>query len=169
YNIFIAFMNQTFEQESSVELFIKIVKFRNKNSPYDNFIIWESATTFNPDSSLKQLAINVLKIPTSSAAAEQNFSIFGFIHSKLCNCLHNKRVKKLVYIYENLRMNVKIPVNNKVDTRTNETNHENHENEEVENIIYKEGICRGIEETEQIYSTDIDNISTMEMELLNYY
>ncbi|CAG8653403.1 12249_t:CDS:2 [Gigaspora margarita] len=61
------------------------------------------------------------------------------------------------------------PVNNKVDTRTNETNYENHENEEVENIIYEEGICRGIKETKQIYSTDVDNTSMIEMELLNYY
>ena len=67
-------------------------------------------------------------------------------------------------------MNIKISVNNKIDTNNNKSNQENHENEEVENIIYEKGICGGIEETEHIYSTDIDdNISTMELELLNYY
>ncbi|CAG8706798.1 13371_t:CDS:1, partial [Gigaspora rosea] len=31
-------------------------------------------------------------------------------------------------------------------------------------IIYIEGICGDIDETEQIYSSDIENNSTMEME-----
>ncbi|CAG8646617.1 3514_t:CDS:2, partial [Gigaspora rosea] len=133
------------------------------------FMLAQALFATGPDSSLKKLAINLLKIPILSTTAKQNFSTFGFIHSKLHNHLHNKRVKKLVYIYKNFYINVKIPVNNKIDTRTNVTNHENHENKEVENIIYEEGICRGIEETEQIYSTNVDNISTMKMELLNYY
>ncbi|CAG8844529.1 12032_t:CDS:2, partial [Gigaspora margarita] len=171
YNTFTTFTNQKFGQEKSVELFIEIVKFRNKSSPYDDYIIWESAVTLNPDSSLKQLAIKVLKIPTLSAAAEQNFSTFGFIHSKLRNHLHNKRVKKLVYIYENLRMHIEKPVNsnNSVRINNNKTNQEINyeiyeEDREVEDIIYKEGICGGIEETKQIYSSDIENNPTMKLE-----
>ncbi|CAG8727259.1 10252_t:CDS:2 [Dentiscutata erythropus] len=176
YNIFTTFTNQKFEQEKSVELFIEIIKFQNKSFPYNNNIIWESATILNPDSSLKQLAIKVLKIPTSSAAAEQNFSTFGFIHSKLRNRLNNNQVKKLVYIYENLQIHVEKPVNNKTNIRinNNKTNQEinqeiYNEDNEVEDIIYTEGICESIEEIEQIYSSDIDNISMMELELLNNY
>ena len=41
YNTFTVFTKQKFGQEKSVELFIEIVKFRNKSSPYDDFIIWE--------------------------------------------------------------------------------------------------------------------------------
>ncbi|CAG8785225.1 14638_t:CDS:2 [Cetraspora pellucida] len=47
YNTFNTFTNQKFEQEKSVELFIKIVKFRNKSSPYDDYIIWELAAILN--------------------------------------------------------------------------------------------------------------------------
>ncbi|CAG8843955.1 18072_t:CDS:2, partial [Gigaspora margarita] len=175
YNTFNTFTNQKFGQEKSVELFVEIVKFRNKSSLYDDYIIWESAAILNlelwPDSSLKQLAIKVLKIPMSSATTEQNFSTFGFIHSKLRNRLNNGQVKKLVYIYENLRMCVKKLVNSKNGIKINnsKTNQEiNHEiydkNREVENIIYTEGICGDINETEQIYSFDIENNSTMELE-----
>src|SRR5205085_1515941 len=57
-----------------------------------------------PNSKLQELAIKILLIPTSSAAAERNFSTFGFIHNKIRNRLKNDRVKKLVYIYGNLRM-----------------------------------------------------------------
>ncbi|CAG8599968.1 45295_t:CDS:2 [Gigaspora margarita] len=56
-----------------------------------------------PDSSLKQIAIKVFKIPISAAAAKQRFSIFG--------------------------------------------------------------ICEGINETEQIYLSDIKNNLTIELEL----
>ncbi|CAG8833036.1 27337_t:CDS:2, partial [Racocetra persica] len=175
YNAFTKFANLKFGQESSVKLFVEIVKFRNKSSPYDDYIIWESATTLDPvlwweswpDSSLKQLAIKILKIPTSSAAAERNFSTFGFIHSKLRNRLHNTRVKKLVYVYENLRIYAEKPVNNKIDTginnsKVNQINQEiyNDEDMEIDDIIYKEGICKGIEEEiEPIYLSDVDNNS----------
>ena len=57
-----------------------------------------------PNSALQQLAIKILSIPTSSAAAERNFSTFGFIHNKVRNRLQNERVKKLVYIHGNLQL-----------------------------------------------------------------
>ncbi|CAG8789348.1 5542_t:CDS:2, partial [Dentiscutata erythropus] len=37
-----------FGQDESVTLFIKLVKFRKKTSPYDNEVIWNSATSFTP-------------------------------------------------------------------------------------------------------------------------
>ena len=112
YTEFTTFTNEKFGHEESIELFAELVNFRNKNSPYDNEIIWGSINILNPSlwwqswpaSKLQQLAIKVFLIPTSSAAAERNFSNFGFIHNKIRNRLKNDRVKKLVYIYGNLRM-----------------------------------------------------------------
>jgi len=112
YAEFTTFVNKRFNQEEAVELFAELVNFRNKSSPYDNEIIWKSANILNSSlwwqswatSKLQQLAIKILSIPTSSAAAERNFSTFGFIHNKIRNRLKNDRVKKLVYIYGNLRM-----------------------------------------------------------------
>jgi len=112
YAEFTTFINKKFNQEEAVELFAELVNFRNKNSPYDNEIIWKSANILNSSlwwqswstSKLQQLAIKVLSIPTSSAAAKRNFSTFSFINNKIRNRLKNDRIKKLVYIYENLRM-----------------------------------------------------------------
>ena len=53
---------------------------------------------------LSDVAIRILSIPATSAASERNWSTFGFIHSKLRNRLHEKRVEKIVYIFWNLRM-----------------------------------------------------------------
>uniref|UniRef100_U9TXR5 HAT C-terminal dimerisation domain-containing protein n=1 Tax=Rhizophagus irregularis (strain DAOM 181602 / DAOM 197198 / MUCL 43194) TaxID=747089 RepID=U9TXR5_RHIID len=44
---------------------------------------------------LSDIAIQILSIPATSAASERNWSTFGFIHSKLRNKLHEKRVEKL--------------------------------------------------------------------------
>ena len=52
--------------------------------------------------------VNVLSIQTSSASAEQNWSSFRFIHNKLCARLDNNRVKKLVALYQNLRIQKEI-------------------------------------------------------------
>ena len=109
---FTKFTSKKFSREESVELFAELVNFRNKNSPYNNEIIWESASILNPstwwqswpNSKLQQLAIKIFLIPTSSAAAERNFSNFGFIHNKIRNRLKSDKVKKLVYIYGNLKI-----------------------------------------------------------------
>ena len=53
---------------------------------------------------LSDVAIQVLSIPATSAASERNWSTFGFIHSKLRNRLHEKRVEKIVYMFWNLRI-----------------------------------------------------------------
>ena len=50
----------------------------------------------------------VLSILTSSAAAERNWSNFGFIHNKLRARLNNDRMKKLVALYQNLRIRKEI-------------------------------------------------------------
>ena len=53
---------------------------------------------------LSAIARQVLSIPSTSAASEQNWSSFGFIHSKLCNQLDNSKVKKCVYLYWNMKI-----------------------------------------------------------------
>ncbi|CAB5095217.1 unnamed protein product [Rhizophagus irregularis] len=112
YREFTEFTSKRFSQEESVIMFTELVKFRQKNSPYDNKMIWLSSTNLSPsvwwqswpNSSLQQLAIKILSIPKSSAAAERNFFTFGFIHNKIRNRLQNERIKKLVYIYGNLQL-----------------------------------------------------------------
>jgi hAT family C-terminal dimerisation region len=46
---------------------------------------------------LQKLAQQVFSMVASSAASEHNFSSFGFIHSKLRNCLSPDAIQKLVY------------------------------------------------------------------------
>ncbi len=50
------------------------------------------------------MTLKILSIPATSAASEQNWSAFSFIHTKLCNRLHNERVEKIVFIYWNLKI-----------------------------------------------------------------
>ncbi|EXX65910.1 hypothetical protein RirG_128800 [Rhizophagus irregularis DAOM 197198w] len=110
YTEFTEFANKRFGREESIKLFAELVTFRQKNSPYDNETIWLSSSVLNssiwwqtwPKSELQQLAIKILSILMSSAAAERKFSTFGFIHNKIRNRLQNDRVKKLVFIYGNL-------------------------------------------------------------------
>ena len=124
--------------------------FRQKNSPYDNETIWLSSSILSPSiwwqswpkSELQQLAIKILSIPTSSAAAERNFSTFGFIHNKIRNRLQNDCVKKLVFIYGNLWMHkrgLKLKKNKfihdqrKIDNNDNGNDIGNNSNDHVDN------------------------------------
>ncbi|CAB5198634.1 unnamed protein product [Rhizophagus irregularis] len=130
YREFTEFTSKRFGQEESVIMFTELVKFHQKNSPYNNKTIWLSSTNLSPsvwwqswpNSSLQQLAIKILSIPTSSAAAERNFSTFRFIHNKICNRLQNKRVKKLVYIYGNLQLYEKGLKRKLIHDRRNDNN-----------------------------------------------
>ena len=45
----------------------------------------------------------LLSLPGSSGAAERNWSAHGFIQSPLRTCLDPVRLRKLVYIYFNLK------------------------------------------------------------------
>ena len=60
---------------------------------------WQSEGTGWPD--LLKITLRIFTMPTSSAASERNFSTFGFIHSKLRNCLCPESVEKLVLIKTN--------------------------------------------------------------------
>ncbi len=51
---------------------------------------------------LRQIAIKLFSMATSTTASERNFSTIGFIHSKLRNCLNPRSVDKLTFIKSNL-------------------------------------------------------------------
>ena len=51
----------------------------------------------------KEIVIQLLSAPGSSASVERVFSKFGLIHSKLRNRLGIKKVTKLVLYYKMLR------------------------------------------------------------------
>lgn len=54
-----------------------------------------------PYPTLREVAINVFSMVTSSAASERGFSAMGFVHSKLRNRLAADKVQKLVFIKNN--------------------------------------------------------------------
>lgn len=54
-----------------------------------------------PYPTLREVAINVFSMATSSAASERGFSAMGFVHSKLRNRLAADKVQKLVFIKNN--------------------------------------------------------------------
>ena len=53
---------------------------------------------------LQEVALRVLSTVVVTSGAERNWSIFGFIHSKRRNLLYDGRRKKLVYVYQNMRL-----------------------------------------------------------------
>ena len=46
----------------------------------------------------QKIPLRVFSMSASSAASQKNFSTFGFIHSKHCNCLSDESVEKLVFV-----------------------------------------------------------------------
>lgn len=53
---------------------------------------------------LRELAVWALSVTPTTGAAERNWSAHNYIHSKARNRLTNERVKKLVYLFQNLRV-----------------------------------------------------------------
>jgi hypothetical protein len=165
YREFTVFTKEKFGHEESVKLFAELISFRNKNPPYNNEIIWESINILNnpstwwqswPKSELQQLAVKIFLIPTSSAAAERNFSNFGFIHNKIRNRLRNDRVKKLVYIYGNLRVyNGFLKVKSK------------QKRNQISDDISRDDISNGENDDDDDDSSDNDSILGFESNVIN--
>lgn len=59
---------------------------------------------------LNKMAIKLFSMATSSASSEINFSMMGFIHSKLRNKLAPQTVEKLVFIKSNMPVFYDTPV-----------------------------------------------------------
>ena len=53
---------------------------------------------------LRDIALCLHSTPTVPSAAERNWSVFGFLHSKSRNRLYGHKGEKLVYIYQNMRL-----------------------------------------------------------------
>lgn len=53
---------------------------------------------------VKKMALRILSIPVSSAAAERVWSVYGRIHTKYRGSLSNDKVEKLVYVRANLNL-----------------------------------------------------------------
>ncbi len=51
---------------------------------------------------LQSVVVRLFSMATFSATSEQNFSMMGFIHSKLRNSLSAKTIEKLVFIKSNM-------------------------------------------------------------------
>lgn len=73
---------------------------------YEDPADWWQAQLCTADT--KELAIYALSINPTTGAAERNWSVHGFIHSKTRNRLANKQVERLVYIFTNLRIRDKL-------------------------------------------------------------
>ncbi|CAG8631832.1 2171_t:CDS:1, partial [Diversispora eburnea] len=110
---------------------------------------------------LQLITIKILSISILSAAAECNFSTFEFIHNKIHNCLYNDYVKKLVYIYANLRIHDNKRLN-KLDEINIRINNENNKSIKEEIDTDKE-INKGDDNILQDFNIDlidlIDNLN----------
>ncbi|GES99673.1 zinc finger BED domain-containing protein 1-like [Rhizophagus clarus] len=121
--IIISYIEKVYTFEEAAHIYGVMQKYIAKTDEFSGALLRASIEYSSPISWWKsnfthkfpvvvELACRVLSIPTSSAAAERNWSNFGFIHSKLRARLNNNRVKKLVAIYQNLRIHKEIKEDN---------------------------------------------------------
>ena len=78
----------------------------NKTKPTTWWASVDRSSTVNND--LCQVAVKLLKMPSSSASIERVFSNFGLIQTKLRNRLGLQKAAKLVFCYRYFRGNAEI-------------------------------------------------------------
>jgi len=96
-------------EESRGQLAKELLQYHNKSGPFECEYLWFDEVIENPNiwwavlqteiPILGTIASKLMLIPASSAAAERNWSHFGFIHNLKRNRLTNERIFKLVSIY----------------------------------------------------------------------
>ena len=91
---------QTFPMRSSEFAQAEIWK---KSAFTSGPLTWWQTFVYDNDL-LRECALRVCSVVTIVSFAEQNLSLFGFIHSKNRNRLYQGKAEKLVYIYNNMRM-----------------------------------------------------------------
>ncbi|CAG8708297.1 4265_t:CDS:1, partial [Racocetra fulgida] len=102
--------------ETCTKIYSQLLEYLNHSGPFNNTMAWESVNSVdqltwwsgkfsNSAPELVQFAKRILTIPTSSAAAERNWSNFSYIHSIKRNRLKPSNVFKLVYIFSNSKLN----------------------------------------------------------------
>ena len=113
-------------------------------------------------SELTKIALCILRIPTSSAASERNWSAFSYIHDKKRNRLTSEQVFKLVYIYSNYKLQQPQKCCS-IDIDEDESYWENEDNEllEVEESLNDE-IREG---NEEIDNESDETDSTVELDV----
>lgn len=95
--------------ESRGQLTQELLQYHNKSGPFECEHLWSDEAVEDPNiwwavlqterPVIGALASKLMSIPASSAAAERNWSHFGFIHNLKRNRLTNERVFKLVSVY----------------------------------------------------------------------
>ena len=53
---------------------------------------------------LQTIARRILGQVYSTSACEGNWSMYSFVHHKVCNCLKHNKADDLVYVYANTRL-----------------------------------------------------------------
>lgn len=84
--------------ESRGQLTQELLQYHNKSGPFECEHLWSDEAVGDPNI-WWAIASKLMSIPASSAAAERNWSHFGFIHNLKRNRLTNERVFKLVSAY----------------------------------------------------------------------
>lgn len=56
---------------------------------------------------MKKIAVRILSQTTSSSGCERNWSTFSLIHTKVRNRLSYRRLEKMVYVYYNMRLQLR--------------------------------------------------------------
>ena len=82
-----------------------------KNGVFANSFLWKNVAKMSPviwwnayfsNQETTKMAIRILRLPATTAAAERSFSCYSNIHSAKRNRLSNDRASKLVYVSLNL-------------------------------------------------------------------
>ncbi|GES86127.1 zinc finger BED domain-containing protein 1-like [Rhizophagus clarus] len=93
--IIIPYIEKVYTFEEAAHIYGVMQKYIAKTDEFSGALLWASIEYSSP-----------------ITAAKRNWSNFGFIHSKLRTCLNNNRVKKLVAIYQNLRIHKEVKEDN---------------------------------------------------------
>ena len=128
-NFLIEEASKLINKNSNAQLAREMLEYQSKLGVFSLNVLWSDEATKDPITwwsalrnevpVLSEFAAKLMSIPASSAAAERNWSHFGFVHSLRRNRLTNDRVFKLVYLYSNLRLNDKV-INNNIDSDNTE-------------------------------------------------
>lgn len=99
--------------ESRGQLAQELLQYHNKSGPFECEHLWSDEAVRDPNTwwavlrterpVIGAIASKLMTIPASSAAAERNWSHFGFIHNLKRNRLTNERIFKLVSVYSYYR------------------------------------------------------------------
>src|SRR6266498_4891504 len=102
------------DTESRGKLTKELLQYHSKSELFGSEYLWTNEVIKNPiiwwevmqieTPIIGVIASKLMLIPASSAAAERNWSHFGFIHNLRRNRLTNERVFKLISVYSNLHL-----------------------------------------------------------------